>query len=194
MIGELEDAIKARLDELKRQVRRLNVDDYGGELSDDDLLVEMLKKSPSVLITTPKIVFKPKSNRRYLATVVFRLVISSTSVRGERETRRGSGSGDPGSYWIWNGCMRLLANWPHKPGGALVKPTEFTNLVNGKYQSGHLSVLGQSFVVETDWEIPEEELPWLEGVDISYHVPADNPEATVTDPIDLGGAIDAGDR
>jgi|GEM_PF-837794 len=188
MIGELEDAIKARLGDLKSQVRRLNVGDYGGELSDDDLLVEMLKNSPSVLITTPKIAFKPKSNRRYLATVVFRLVISSTSVRGERETRRGSGSvaSDPGSYWIWESCLRLLANWPHKPGGALVKPTEFTNLVNGKYQGSHLSVLGQSFAVETDWEIPEGELPWLEGVDISYHVPAGNPDATVTDSIDLG--------
>ncbi|MCS5514625.1 hypothetical protein NWF32_00100 [Pseudomonas qingdaonensis] len=62
-----------------------------------------------MLITTPKVVFKPKSHRRYVASVVFRLVISSTSVRGERETRRGSGSAasDPGSYWVWRaacGC------------------------------------------------------------------------------------------
>ncbi|MCS5517050.1 DUF1834 family protein [Pseudomonas qingdaonensis] len=187
MLGELEDAIQARLGELKGQLRRLHIDSYGGELSDDDLLVDLLKLTPSVLITTPKVVFKPKSHRRYVASVVFRLVISSTSVRGERETRRGSGSvaSDPGSYWVWESCMRLLTNWQHKPDGAQVKPTEFTNLVNGKFQGSHLSVLGQSFAIELDWEVPEGELPWLEGIDLSYHVPAGNPAITATDVIEL---------
>ncbi|WP_110972145.1 phage protein Gp37 [Pseudomonas huaxiensis] len=188
MLGELEDAIQARLGELKSQLRRLHIDSYGGELSDDDLLVDLLKNTPSVLITTPKVVFKPRSHRRYTASVVFRLVISSTSVRGERETRRGSGSvaSDPGSYWIWESCMRLLTNWQHKPDGAQMRPTEFANLINGKFQSGHLSVLGQSFAVEMDWDVPEGELPWLEGVDLAYHVPAGNPAPTVTDSVDLG--------
>ncbi len=186
MLGELEDAVQDRLAELKQRLPRLRVDSYGGELSDDDLLVDLLKLTPSVLITTPKVVFKPKGNRRYLASVVFRLVIASASVRGERETRRGSVPSDPGSYWLWESCMRLLTNWQHKPDGAQVKPTEFANLINGKFQSSHLSVLGQSFAVDLDWEVPEGELPWLEGVDLAYHVPAGNPNATVTDSIDLG--------
>ncbi|WP_336331640.1 phage protein Gp37 [Pseudomonas putida] len=186
MLGELEDAVQGRLAELKQRLPRLRVDSYGGELSDDDLLVDLLKLTPSVLITTPKVVFKPKGSRRYLASVVFRLVIASTSVRGERETRRGSVPTDPGSYWIWESCMRLLTNWQHKPDGAQVKPTEFANLINGKFQSSHLSVLGQSFAVELDWEVPEDELPWLEGVDLVYHVPAGSESATANDSIGLG--------
>ena len=186
MLGEFEDAVQARLEELKQRLPRLRVDSYGGELSDDDLLADLLKLTPSVLITTPKVAFKPKGNRRYSAAVVFRLIIASTSVRSERGTRRGTVSSDPGSYWIWESCMRLLTNWQHKPDGAQVKPTEFANLINGKFQSSHLSVLGQSFAVDLDWEVPEGELPWLEGVDLAYHVPATNPDATVTDPIDLG--------
>lgn len=187
MLGELEDAVQARLGDLKGRLPRLRIDSYGGELSDDELLVDLLKLTPSVLITTPKVAFKPKGNRRYVAAVVFRLVIASTSVRGERETRRGTVANDPGSYWIWESCMRLLTNWQHKPGGARVVPTEFANLVNGKFQNSHLSVLGQSFAIELDWEVPEGELPWLEGVDIAYHVPAGNPDATVTDAINLEG-------
>ncbi|MCS5517683.1 DUF1834 family protein [Pseudomonas qingdaonensis] len=79
--------------------------------------------------------------------------------------------------------MRLLTNWQHKPDGAQVKPAEFTNLVSGKFQGSHLSVLGQSFAIELDWEVPEGELPWLEGIDLSYHVPAGNPAITATDVI-----------
>ena len=185
MLGALEDAIQARLAELQQQLPRLHLDSYGGELSDPDLLVDLLKRTPAVLITTPKIRFRRKGSlRRYGAEVVFRLVIASKSVRGERETRRGTVAGDPGSYWIWENCMRLLAGWQHQPDGARVSPTDFANLVNGKFQSSHLSVLGQSFAIELDWEIPEE-LPDLLGVDIGYHVPSNNPVANATDTIDL---------
>lgn len=191
MLGELEDAIQARLAQLKDQLPRLHLDSYGGELSDPDLLVDLLKMTPSVLITTPKVTFrKGGQSRRFTAAVVFRLVISSTSVRGERETRRGTVARDLGSYWIWEQCMRLLTGWQHKEGGARVAPTEFANLVNGKFQASHLSVLGQSFAIELDWLVPEFEfgspaLPDLEGVDMAFHVPADNPEPVVRDHVDL---------
>lgn len=187
MLGELEDAVQTRLAELKKRLPRLSIESYGGELSDEELLVDLLKRTPNVMITTPKVVFRPKGNNRYQAALVFRLVISSTSVRGERETRRGTVANDPGSYWIWERCMELLTNWPHKPGGARVIPTEFTNLVNSKYQTSHLSVLGQSFAIDLDWLVPEysAETPDLEGVDLSFHVPADNPEPVAHDHIDL---------
>ncbi|MEX5343015.1 phage protein Gp37 [Pseudomonas sp. I2] len=191
MLGELEDAIQARLAQLKQQLPRLHLDSYGGELSDPDLLVDMLKLTPSVLITTPKVTFrKAGQSRRFAAAVVFRLVISSTSVRGERETRRGTVARDPGSYWIWEQCMNLLTGWQHKEGGARVAPTEFANLVNGKFQASHLSVLGQSFAIELDWLVPEfefgsPELPDLEGVDMAFHVPADNPEPVAQDHVEL---------
>lgn len=185
MLGALEDAIEARLAELKQQVPRLTIGTYGGELSDPDLLVELLKGTPSVLVTTPKVVFRTRSHRRYSAAVVFRLVISSKSVRDERATRRGSNLADPGSYWIWESCMRLLTGWQHKPDGARVSPTEFANLVNGKFQTSHLSVLGQSFAIELDWDIPAEPLPDLEGIDLTFHVPAANPDAAATDTIEL---------
>ncbi|HGY9637890.1 TPA: phage protein Gp37 [Pseudomonas putida] len=191
MLGELEDAIQERLAQLKKQLPRFHLDSYGGELSDPDLLVEMLKLTPSVLITTPKVTFrKAGQGRRFTAAVVFRLVISSTSVRGERETRRGTVARDPGSYWIWEQCMHLLTGWQHKEGGARVAPTEFANLVNGKFESSHLSVLGQSFAIELDWMVPEfefgsPELPDLEGVDLAFHVPANNPEVAARDSIEL---------
>lgn len=188
MLGELEDAIQARLAQLKEQMPRLHLDSYGGELSDPDLLVDLLKNTPSVLITTPKVVFrKAGQNRRFAAAVVFRLVISSTSVRGERETRRGTVARDPGSYWIWEQCMHLLTGWQHKEGGARVAPTEFANLVNGKFQTSHLSVLGQSFAIELDWIIPEFEAgtPDLEGIDMAFRVPADNPEPVANDKVEL---------
>ncbi len=186
MLGELEDAIQARLAALKKQLPRLALDSYGGELSDPDLLVEMLKRTPLILITTPKVTFRRQATRRFQAAVVFRLVIASKSVRGERETRRGTDlKGDPGSYWIWESALRLLTGWQQKPDGARVVPTEFANLVNGKFESSHLSVLGQSFAIDLDWTIPEEELPMLEGIDLTFHVPAGNPTATATDRINL---------
>lgn len=186
MIGELEDAIQARLAELKQQLPRLHLDSYGGELSDPDLLVDLLKLTPSVLVTTPRVVFsKAGQSRRYRAAVVFRLVIASASVRGERETRRGTIARDPGSYWIWEACLRLLTGWQHKENGARVSPTDFANLVNGKFQNSHLSVLGQSFAIEQEWTIPEEDMPMLEGIDLTYHNPSDNPIGPVTDKIEL---------
>ncbi len=190
MLGELEDAIQDRLAELKKQLPRLHLDSYGGELSDPDLLVDLLKQTPSVLITTPKVRFDKAGQRRFKAAVVFRLVISSTAVRGERETRRGTVARDPGSYWIWEQCMHLLTGWQHKEGGARAAPTEFANLVNGKFQTSHLSVLGQSFAIDLDWVVPEfefgsPELPDLEGVDLDFHMPANNPEPVARDRIDL---------
>jgi len=187
MLGDLEDAIEARLAELKKQLPRLTIKTYGGELSDPDLLVDLIKGTPSVMLTTPRVVFRRQSqtSRRFSAAVVFRLVISSKSVRDEKATRRGTVTADPGSYWIWESCMRLLTGWQHKPDGARASPTEFANLVTGKFQSDHLSVLGQSFSIDLDWVIPEEPLPDLEGIDISYHVPGDNPETTATDNIEL---------
>lgn len=190
MLGELEDAIQDRLAELKKKLPRLHLDSYGGELSDPDLLVDLLKQTPSVLITTPKVRFDKAGQRRFKAAVVFRLVISSTAVRGERETRRGTVARDPGSYWIWEQCMHLLTGWQHKEGGARAAPTEFANLVNGKFQTSHLSVLGQSFAIDLDWVVPEfefgsPELPVLEGVDLAFHVPANNPEVAARDRIEL---------
>lgn len=83
--------------------------------------------------------------------------------------------------------MHLLTGWQHKENGARVAPTEFANLVNGKFQTSHLSVLGQSFAIDLDWIIPEFEAgtPDLEGVDMAFKVPANNPEPVAYDNVDL---------
>lgn len=187
MLGELEDAILARLGQLQEQpsLKRLRLDSYGGELGDPDLLPSLIGNGPSILITTPKVVFRPRSHRRFEAAVVFRLVISCRNARNERDTRRGGWVGEPGSYWLWEACLRQLTGWQHKKDGARVKPTEFANLVNGKFQGNHLSVLGQSFAIELDWDIPEEPMPDLEGIDMAYHVPASNPVPGAHDSIEL---------
>lgn len=180
MLGELEDGVLERLKALKKAVPRLRLETYGGELSDPDLMVSLISGGPSILITTPKISFKPRSHRRYSAAIVFRLVVSSG---GERRTT--PKASDPGSYWLWGECMALLTNWQHKLDGAMVRPTEFNNLVNGKFQAQHLSVLGQSFAVELDWLIPESDWPDFKGVDLEYHTPSDNPNPVATDNIEL---------
>lgn len=180
MLGPLEDAILARLQELKKAVPRLRLDTYGGELSDPDLLVTLISGGPSILITTPKIGFKQRSNRHYTADLVFRLVISAGNER--KLLPKG---GDPGSYWLWESCLSLLTNWQHKEGGSMVRPTEFANLVNGKFQAQHLSVLGQSFALALDWDVPEPDWPELERIAMEYHVPASNADEVANDHIQL---------
>ena len=180
MLGELEDAVLARLAELKKAVPLLRLETYGGELSDPDLMAGLIAGGPSILITTPKISFKPRSNRRYSAELVFRLVVSAGSER--RNTPKAS---DPGSYWLWGESLALLTNWQHQTDGAMVRPTEFNNLVNGKFQAQHLSVLGQSFAIDLDWMIPEPNWPDFLSMSMEYHTPSDNTVPVATDNIEL---------
>jgi hypothetical protein len=180
MLGELEDGVLARLGELKTAIPRLRLATYGGELSDPDLMVGLISGGPSILITTPKISFRQKSNRRYSAALVFRLVISSGSER--KVTPKHS---DPGSYWLWESCLALLTNWQHKEDRAMVRPTEFSNLVNGKFQAQHLSVLGQSFAIDLDWNVPEPDWPELKRIGVEYHLPASNAEVAASETIEL---------
>lgn len=184
MLGELEDLIQARLEELRSQLPRLAVETYGGELGDPDLLPGLLRRCPALLLTTPKAVFRKRSQGRYGLSITFRLVIATRCLRGEREGRRGSGN-EVGSYALWQACMQQLVDWQPWPDRARIEPTELANLVNGKFQADSLSVLGQSFVIELDWVKPAEELPELLGIDLTYHSPADNPNGTAIDSIEL---------
>lgn len=185
MLGELEDLIEARLKELAAKLRSLKVESYGGELSDPDLLSDLLKRCPAVLLTVPKATFKPRSQDRYTMPITFRLIIVTRHPRGERETRRGSGPNDIGSYDLWQACMHKLVDWQPWEGRAAIKPTELSNLVTGKFSNDHLSVLGQSFVIELDWVKPKEDLPDFLGMSMEYHTPSENPEPVVTDRIEL---------
>lgn len=184
MLGELEDLIQRRLEELQAQNRQIAVETYGGELGDPDLLPGLLKRCPALLLTTPKAVFRKKRQGSYTMAITFRLVIATRSARDERTTRRGT-TRDIGSYALWSACMAKLVDWQPWPERARVEPTDLANLVNGRFQADHLSVLGQSFAIELDWEKPAEELPDLLGVDLNYHAPPGSPEAVATDIIHL---------
>lgn len=185
MLGELEDLIEARLKELCKTLQRLKVESYGGELSDPELLSGLLNRCPAVLVMVPKAVFNRKSQARYSVPITFRLVIATRNARSERNTRRGGTSSDIGSYALWEACMHQLVDWQPWEGRAAIRPTELSNLINGKFASDHLSVLGQSFVIELDWEKPAQALPELLGIDMQYHTPSDNPEPVATDTIEL---------
>jgi phage gp37-like protein len=185
MLGELEDLIEARLTELKVKLPKLAVESYGGELSDPDLLSGLLKRCPAVLVMVPKVTFKRSAQGRYTVPITFRLVIATRHPRGERETRRGTTSSDIGSYALWEACMHQLVDWQPWENRAAIRPTELSNLVNGKLSSDHLSVLGQSFLIELDWQKPAEALPDLLGINLAYHSPSDNPEPVATDNIEL---------
>lgn len=185
MLGDLEDLIEGRLNELSKNLPRLRVASYGGELGDPDLLPELLKRCPSILLMVPKAMIKPKAQARYSISITFRLVIAARHPRGEKETRRGTTDKDVGTYALWEACMHQLVDWQPWKGRAAIKPMELSNLVNGKFASDHLSVLGQSFNIELDWEKPKEALPDLLGVDLNYHTPSDNPSPVATDHIEL---------
>ncbi len=183
MLADLEDLIQARLEGLREQLPRLSVETYGGELGDPDLLPGLLKRCPALLLTTPRAVFRKRAQGRYGMAITFRLVIATRHLRGEREGRRGNAI-DIGSYALWQACMHQLVDWQPWPERARIEPTELANLVNGKFQSDHLSVLGQSFAIELDWTKPAEELPDLLGIDLHYHTTIGAP-AVVTDTIEL---------
>lgn len=185
MLGELEDLIEARLGELSVKLPRLTVASYGGELSDPDLLSGLLKRCPAILVMVPKVTFTRKSATRYTLPITFRLVIAARHPRGERETRRGTTPTDIGTYALWEACMHQLVDWQPWENRAAIRPTELSNLVNGKLASDHLSILGQSFVIELDWEKPKEALPDFLGVSSEYHTPSENPEPVATDIIEL---------
>ncbi|WP_338741528.1 MULTISPECIES: phage protein Gp37 [unclassified Pseudomonas] len=185
MLGELEDLIEARLKELSVKLPRLTVASYGGELGDPDLLSGLLKRCPAILLMVPKVTFTRKSSTRYTLPITFRLVIAARHPRGEKETRRGTTPTDIGTYALWEACMHQLVDWQPWVNRAAIRPTELSNLVNGKLASDHLSVLGQSFVIELDWEKPKEALPDFLGVSLEYHTPSENPEPVATDIIEL---------
>ncbi|SDZ39133.1 phage protein Gp37 [Pseudomonas salomonii] len=185
MLGELEDLIEARLRELNTKLPRLTVASYGGELSDPELLTGLLKRCPAILLMVPKVTFVRKTNVRYTLPITFRLVIAARHPRGEKETRRGTTPTDIGTYALWEACMHQLVDWQPWLECAAIKPTELSNLVNGKFASDHLSVLGQSFVIELDWEKPKEALPDFLGISLDYHTPSDNPNPVATDNIEL---------
>ncbi|SDI83492.1 protein of unknown function [Pseudomonas flavescens] len=184
MLGDLEDLIQSRLAELSTKARPVAVETYGGELGDPDLLPGLLKRCPVLLLTTPKAAFRKRSHGRYTMAITLRLVIATRAVRSEREGRRGNGR-DIGSYDLWSACMALLVDWQPWPERAQIVPTDLANLVNGKFQNDHLSVLGQSFAIELEWEKPEADLPDLLGVGLHYHAPSGNPEAVAVDIINL---------
>ncbi|WP_454842820.1 phage protein Gp37 [Pseudomonas hormoni] len=185
MLGELEDLIEARLKELSVKLPRLAVESYGGELSDPDMVSGLIKRCPAILVMVPKVTFQRRSQGRYTVPITFRLVIATRHPRGERETRRGTTPTDIGSYALWEACMHQLVDWQPWENRAAIQPTELSNLVNGKLASDHLSVLGQSFVIELDWEKPKEALPDFLGITLDYHTPSGNPVPVVTDNIEL---------
>ena len=185
MLAELEDLLQARLTLLRGTFKRLKVATYGGELKDRDLLPAQLGRGPAVLLETPRAVFNKRAKGRYSVAVTFRLLIAARHLRSEREGRRGNAD-EVGSYALWEACMAQLVDWQPWPERARIEPTELLNLVDRRSQAEGLSVLGQSFVIELDWEKPEQALPDLLGIDLQFHVPAGNPSAIAHDSIELG--------
>lgn len=182
MLQALEDAIVERLGELRRSLPRLELRSYGGELSDGDLLAEVLRAGHAVLVTVPRARFTRKSNRRFSVSATVRLVICSRQARGERETRHGA-AGSPGTYALWDSCVRLLTAYCPLPETGALEPTDFNNLVNGREQNDYLSVLGQSFTVEGHWTVPEDAAEPITGIDLHYHLQPDDGHADAHDRI-----------
>lgn len=183
MLQTLETSIVERLGALRQSLPRLELRSYGGELSDGDLLAEALRAGHAVLVTQPRARFARKSNRRYAFDATVRLVIASRQARGEVETRHGTAN-SPGSYALWDSCMRLMTDWcPHADAGPL-QPTDYNNLINSRFQNDFLSVVGQSFSVSGHWTVPTDPVEPLSGIDLTYYLQPDDGVADATDRID----------
>jgi len=183
MLQTLETSIVERLGALRQSLPRLELRSYGGELNDGDLLAEALRAGHAVLVTQPRARFARKSNRCYAFDATVRLVIASRQARGEVETRHGA-AGSPGTYALWDGCLRLLTDWcPHADAGQL-QPTDYNNLINSRFQNDFLSVIGQSFSVSGHWTVPTDPVEPLSGIDLTYYLQPDDGVADATDRID----------
>ncbi|MGJ8523016.1 hypothetical protein R84981_001709 [Carnimonas sp. R-84981] len=191
MLGELEDRLITRLQPIKERLKRLQIESYGGELNDPDMIASLIRRAPGLLVVMPQANFRRASAYRYSLTMPFRIVIVARSARNERSTRRGTDY-SVGSYELWNAVLTQLAGWQPWPDGARIEPTELNNLVNGSYQNDMLSVLGQSFQITKDWCLPDGldddgiDLPPIDGIDLHYHTPPDAVYPVANDRVDLG--------
>lgn len=180
MLAALEDAIVERLGALRTSAPRLELRSYGGELSDGDLLADVLRAGHAVLVTVPKADFTRKSGRRFALVATVRLVICSRQPRDERSTRHGT-AGSAGTYALWDACVRLLTGWSPMDDVQGMEPTAFANLVNGRDSADYLSVLGQSFRVTGSWMVPEDAIEPITGIDLTYYLQPDDGVADATD-------------
>lgn len=185
MLDALEDAVIDRLGDLRQAQPRMTVRSYGGELSDGDLLTNLVRSGPAVLVMVPRAKFTRRSASRFAMDITFRVVMAMRHPRSERDTRRGNAAGT-GTYALWASCMQLLTGWQPFAEQPACVPTEFANLVNGSFQNDHLSVLGQTFALAHDWQVPDasEALP-ITGVDLDYYLIPDDGVVDAADRIDL---------
>ena len=185
MLSALEDAVIDRLGELRVKLPRIELRSYGGELSDNDLLTEVLKAGTAVLVTVPKAKFTRQSAKRFQIDATVRLVIASRQSRSEAATRHGTTAGGTGTYALWEGCLNLLANFVPLGESGLMTPTEYNSLVNGKDQADYLSVVGQSFDVTSTWSPPEPADGPLKGVRLDYYLQPDDGVADASDSVEF---------
>jgi phage gp37-like protein len=185
MLDRLEDALLDRLDALRAQVPRIELRSYGGELSDPDLLTEVLRAGTAVLITVPKARFTRKGATRWQLDASIRLVIAARQSRSEAATRHGTAAGGTGTYALWQACLNLLANYVPLEESTALSPTDFASLVRGKDQADYLSVVGQSFDVTASWSAPRDHADALAGVDLTYYLQPDDGVADATDRVEL---------
>lgn len=183
MLDELEQAVLARLGALREQVPRIELRSYGGELSDGDLLTEVLRAGTAVLVTVPKAKFTRKGARTWQLDATVRLVIAARQSRSEAATRHGTGAGGTGTYALWRACLNLLANHVPLEQSTALSPTDYASLVKGKDQADYLGVVGQSFELSASWQAPEDPSEALEGIDLSYYLQPDDAVADASDRI-----------
>ena len=180
MIGQVEDAIVARL---KEQVTDLAaVLSYQGE-DIETLLGELSHQLPAVVVIFAGGPWTRSSDDTFHRMAAFQLVLMVENHRSEQARRRGAGS-DVGAYTLLEGIETALIGQDLGLEIDELTPTDTRNLYTEAGDGAGLSVWGLE--VETGWEVctAEEDAGDLTGLHADWTVD-DHGETTAQDTLDL---------
>lgn len=124
MIGELEDAIVARINLVKPSLpyQLPTIDTYGGQLDES---AQATFRFPAVFVSFVNMKTKMIGERSRIATVTLALYVATRNPRNERARRTGS-KDEAGSYQIAEDMIALLEN--QRVGMPMLNPLKHTGI------------------------------------------------------------------
>jgi phage gp37-like protein len=184
MIGELEDAIVARIKQGQAAglwpYRIATIDSYGGQIDED---TQSTFQFPAVFVSYTGHQTKRKTGERgRIIEVHLALYVAAHNPRNERATRQGD-MHEPGSYQIVEDMLNLLEN--QRLGMPMTQPLEHQDvktLFVARTSDGHRaeSILAVRFACEFGWfaGLPEcanvTKDDWLKTGQTFYLTPGDD--------------------
>jgi len=184
MIGELEDAIVARIKAAQQAAlwpyRLMTVETYGGQINES---AQSTFQFPAVFVSFKRMRRKTLTGERgRIVNIELELYVAARNPRNERATRHGD-MHEPGSYQIAEDMIALLENQRlGMPMHAPLMHTEIATLFVAAKSDGARaeSILGVGFECEFGWQAALPELAnvttddWLKTGQSFYFKPGDD--------------------